>query len=414
MHGPRLSVQLLMIMTPFYEPFEPTSYVCQPAAALFITKAGEVEIFSRECSKLITRLFPKYSGTGWTLSLLDKKIILLGHGDPGSNSNQEDTFVSIDNHRDGLFAMKHSEKKVLFDGAPFEHVSLVSRNELFVLGGEYQTNRKYTKDGDWKKTSLKQDGSNFLPDFIAACSVKIDVNVHIIFGGKKSPKGVIKIDTDLEEATEMKPTSLERDFHSCQLVSNKIVILSGGLTWRTLRGGYRRRTIQRQDELYDIESEKVVKVLDVADSLRRYNHKTIKMGDEIFAIGGKARTRRPRPPYTPPPLKVKVFNSLTETWYDFSRDLLSSATDQLVLTPYALSSLDCVRECSCGTVTKNTRIFDGSEAEVAKILKNLLQCYSSAKVIPLDCSTSPRKRHQTKLPQLSLQRSIGMQPQKMD
>ena len=138
-------------MTPFYEPFEPTTLVCQPAAALFITKGGEVEIFSRECSKLITRLFPKYSGIGRTLSLLDEKIILIGNGDPGSNPNQEDTYVTIENPREGLFGMKYTEKQVLSDGTPYQHVSLVSKNELFVLGGEYQTNRKYSYSRIWKK-----------------------------------------------------------------------------------------------------------------------------------------------------------------------------------------------------------------------------------------------------------------------
>ena len=65
-----------------------------------------MEIFSRECSKLITRLFPKYSGTGRTLSLLDEKIFLIGNGDPGSNPNQEDTYVTIENPREGLFGMQ--------------------------------------------------------------------------------------------------------------------------------------------------------------------------------------------------------------------------------------------------------------------------------------------------------------------
>ena len=313
-----------------------------------------MEIFSRECSKLITRLFPKYSGTGRTLSLLDEKIFLIGNGDPGSNPNQEDTYVTIENPREGLFGMKYTEKQVLSDGTPYQHVSLVSKNELFVLGGEYQTNRKYSYSRIWKKTSFKLNGLIFRPNFIASCSVKTDISVHIIFGGKNSAKRVVKIDTDLEEAYEMKPLNLERMSHGCQLLTSSIVLLSGGLT--------SEGRIQEQDELYDIESEEVVKVLDVADSLRRYNHATIKMGDEIFALGGRDSIENNNAPS-----KVKVFNSVTKAWYDFSRDLLSSETAELVLTPYALSSLDCVRECTCGVVNKRKRIFGGTEAQVCEL-----------------------------------------------
>ena len=149
----------------------------------------------------------------------------------------------------------------------------------------------------------------------------------------------------------MKPLNLERMSHGCQLLTSTIVLLSGGLT--------SEGRIQEQDELYDIESEEVVKVLDVADSLRRYNHATIKMGDEIFALGGRDSIENNNAPS-----KVKVFNSVTKAWYDFSVDLLSSETAELVLTPYALSSLDCVRECTCGVVSKRKRIFGGTEAQV--------------------------------------------------
>ena len=318
-----------------------------------------MEIFSRECSKLITRLFPKYSGTGRTLSLLDEKIFLIGNGDPGSNPNQEDTYVTIENPREGLYGMKYTEKQVLSDGTPYQHVSLVSKNELFVLGGEYQTNRKYSYSRIWKKTSFKLNGLTFRPNFIASCSVKTDISVHIIFGGKNSAKRVVKIDTDLEEAYEMKPLNLERMSHGCQLLTSSIVLLSGGLT--------SEGRIQEQDELYDIESEEVVKVLDVVNSLRRYNHATIKMGQEIFALGGRESIEN-----SDATSKVKVFSSFTSSWFNFSRDLLSSETSDLVLTPYALSPLDCVRECTCGIGTKEKRIFGGTEAKVGKFFRALI------------------------------------------
>ena len=85
------------------------------------------------------------------------------------------------------------------------------------------------------------------------------------------------------------------------------------------------------------------------------------MGQEIFALGGKNSTENSNASS-----KVKVFNSVTKSWNNFSQELLSSETSDLVLTPYALSSLDCVRECVCGNEAKKKRIFGGTEAKVGK------------------------------------------------
>ena len=88
-------------MTLFYEPFKPSAFVCQPAAALIITKGGEVEVVSQKCSAAITT-FPEFSGTGRTISLMNEEIVLLGN-----YNHTMRQYVSIQKPREGLLAMKY-------------------------------------------------------------------------------------------------------------------------------------------------------------------------------------------------------------------------------------------------------------------------------------------------------------------
>ena len=61
-----------------YEPAKPSSFVCQPAAALVFSQSGEVEVVSEKCSMALTH-FRDFAGRGRTASLLDKQILLLGN-----------------------------------------------------------------------------------------------------------------------------------------------------------------------------------------------------------------------------------------------------------------------------------------------------------------------------------------------
>ena len=67
----------------FYEPFKPSTFVCQPAGALIITKGGEIEIVSEKCSMAIAT-FPLFAGIGRTASMLDEELIILGNDDLGT------------------------------------------------------------------------------------------------------------------------------------------------------------------------------------------------------------------------------------------------------------------------------------------------------------------------------------------
>ena len=111
------------------------------------------------------------------------------------------------------------------------------------------------------------------------------------------------------------------------------------------------------DELYDITSQEVVKVLDSQYSLRRIQHAMTKIEDRIWALGGRDSNNNT-------PSTIVEFNQTTNSWNEIPQQLHSSNTSQVVVTEFPTSAIDCVPECSCGIANKKGRIFGGSEAEV--------------------------------------------------
>ena len=341
-------------MTPFYEPFKPSTFICQPAAALIITKGGEVEVFSgsNQCSMAITT-FPKFAGIGRTSSLLDEELILLGN-DP--LSTQEGRYVSIQKPRDGLLAMKYLIQNITLGGPPHQHTSLVSKNTLTVLGGKFKSKGKLSKF-TWTELSLRwKDGSKFNLDFVASCTVKLSVDVHLIFGGertidgqKRSCKEVVKINTTEQVAYQMQGMQHERAFHGCQLLDSSVVLLSGGLAQSEIQ----------KDELYNFTSQETVTVLNLEDSLQRFNHALFRMGNQILGVGGMDSNKSA-------PSKIAQFNTATNAWIELSQELHSNDTSELVVTAFPASSVDCVPKCQCGIANQNKkgRIFGGNTTEV--------------------------------------------------
>ena len=301
-------------------------------------------MFSDKCSKTVTNL-PNYGGIGRTLSLRDQELILLGNNEVGQ-------YVSILKPREGLLGMKFLEKVYPLQNLPFQHSSLVSQNTLFVIGGKNRSNGRLS-GSKWEAISFtwSEDGSIFDPDFEDACTLKVSLNEHIIFGGKNFGNKVVKIDTANLVAIRMKPMSRSRMSHGCQLMNeNKVVLLSGGL-WSN---------VVQQDELYNIESEEVIKVLNIQQSLARSNHVTIKMGDQIYALGGSTS-------------RIETFDSSTHSWKNIDRNLLSSDTSEIVVSPFPLISLDC--GCQCGMARKSKeRIFDGQQAKVIQVFQSVHIC----------------------------------------
>ena len=298
--------------------------------------------------------FPKFAGIGRTSSLLDEELLLLGNDDFGTKGGR---YVSIQKPRDGLLAMKYTTEHIPLKGSPHRHSSLVSKNTLSVVGGKFKSKGMLSKF-TWTEFSLHwQNGSKFNLDFVASCAVKIGVDVHIMFGGERkinnqriSGRQVVKINTTQQVAIEMKPMRRKRMSHGCQLLNRSVVLLSGGLYQSKIQ----------PDELYNITSEKVVKVLSKKQSLRRAQHAMIRIGDRVLAFGGIDPKNRV-------PSIVKEFNTATTAWDKHSQKLHSTNTSELLITPFPVSSLDCVPECRCGINQRKGRIFGGSEAQVRNI-----------------------------------------------
>ena len=294
--------------------------------------------------------FPKFAGIGRTSSLLDEELILLGNDPLGT---REGRYVSIQKPRDGLLAMKYTIQNIPLRGPPHQHISLVSKNTLAVIGGKFKSKGKLSKF-TWTELSLHwMNGSNYHANFVSSCTVKLGVDAHLIFGGertiggqKRSVKEVVKINTTEEVVYQMEGMKHERAFHGCQLLNSSVVLLSGGLA---------RSEIQ-QDEFYNITSQETIQ-LNLKDSVRRYNHALIRMGEKIFAMGGIDSHGNAAS-------KIAEFDPTTNAWNELSQELHSTKTTELVATPFPVASLDCVPDCRCGIANKMGRIFGGSETEV--------------------------------------------------
>ena len=116
------------------------------------------------------------------------------------------------------------------------------------------------------------------------------------------------------------------------------------------------------DELYNIKSQTVVKVLDLQQSLRRAEHALVKMGDKILAFGGRDSNNNV-------PNAIEEFNTESNSWSQLSQKLHSTNTSELTASPFPTSALDCVPQCRCGEASSSNRqgrIFGGTEAEVSE------------------------------------------------
>ena len=299
--------------------------------------------------------FPKFSGIDRTSNLLDEELLLIGDNDLGSRGR----YISIQKPREGLLALKYTIEALPIRQSPNQHSGLVSKNTLTVIGGKFKSRGKLSKF-TWTELPLKwENGTRFDPDFTEACSVKLDVDVHIIFGGAKDINGqmiggrqVVKINTTEEIAYELNPLTYSRVSHSCQLLNKSVAIVSGGLTQK---GGDPSEVLP--DEIYNITSQEVVKVLDIQKSLQRIQHVTIKTEDRVWAMGGRDSNNNATS-------KIAEFNPSTNAWSETTLELQSNQTSQLVVSPFPVASLDCVPQCLCGISNRQGRIFGGSEAVV--------------------------------------------------
>ena len=310
--------------------------------------------------------FPKFSGTGRTASLLDEQLILLGNDDLGTKAQ----YLSIQRPRDGLLAMKYTVEELPLAHSAHEHASLVSGNTLSVVGGKFKSKGKLSTF-TWTELSLRwENGSKYTPAFINSCSVKLDADVHFILGGGRMVNGervsvseVVKINTTEEIAYELEPITHSRVFHACQVLNENVILVSGGFPHKG-----DNKSILLPDELYNITSGKVIKVIELKHSVRRAQHALAKTGTQVLAFGGVDKNNKLIS-------KIAGFNATINAWTSLSQELLSTNTSNLMVTAFPTSALDCVPQCRCGTTEQKGRIFGGTEAEVIISIQFFFQSF---------------------------------------
>ena len=311
---------------------------------------------TERCSAPVTT-FSLFAGVGRTASMLDEELLILGDDYLGTRRQ----YISIQKPRDGLLAMKYTIHEFPLRQAAHEQTSLVSGNTLTVLGGKLKSRGKFSKFV-WTELSLKwEDGSEFIPDFISACAVKLEIDVHIVFGGERqgnkgetnSGRQVFKINTTEEVVYELSPMALGRISHGCQVLNRGVVLVSGGLA---KKGQDSAKVLQ--DELYFVDSQEHPEVLGLQQSLRRFQHALVRIGEKVLALGGLDSNNNA-------PTKIEEFNPTSKSWTKYRDELHSKETSEIIFTPYPASSLDisCGSPCQCGKTPKR-RIFGGSEAKV--------------------------------------------------
>ena len=243
-------------------------------------------------------------------------------------------------------------------------------NKLTLLGGDQ--NSKATLNTDiWTKLNLRwRNQTTFLAFTSASCRVKLTQDKFVLMGGLPNDKKdavttVLKIDLQEETVEELPPMKFGRVQHSCQileLAGEEVILVSGG-TWSRPSPAGSQLAIQR-DEIYYLTGKTEPKVLSEAASLGRYQHKLLRLGDSVFAAGGKDRTKVQ-------PSVVRVFNVDAQRWEDSSEHLKSGETGEVAVTPFPLTAVDCVEGCQCGKASSGTassRVVGGHGVKVKLLL----------------------------------------------
>ena len=322
-----------------------------------------MEILSKQerCSQVILKN-SNFSTSGHTIDLLDDQLILVGDKRLGGKFK----YFRIHSPRENMLAMKYSWESSSIKGSPHGHTSYVQGNKLTLLGGDQ--NSKATLNTDiWINLNLRwRNQTTFLAFTSASCRVKLTQDKFVLMGGlpndkKDAETTVLKIDLQEETVEELPPMKLGRVQHSCQILElggEEVILVSGGTGTRP-SPAVSSPAIQN-DEIYYLNKTTEPKELSEAASLGRYQHKLLRLGDLVFAAGGKDGT-------AVLPSVVSVFNVDSQAWEDSSQHLKSGDTGELAVTPFPLASVDCVEGCQCGRPASgpaSTRVVGGNETQV--------------------------------------------------
>ena len=318
---------------------------------MIISSGGEVEVFSKneKCNQKVLE-FPSFGGQGHSVDLLDEQLILLGD----SKFGEKGEYKSIHQPRKGLLAMTFSKEVSPLGKSPLWHTSHVYGNQLLAIGGESQSKSRFSNTV-WKGLNLRwQNGTQFSRFASGACEVKVAKDVFLLIGGlEKLEESTVEMNTVLrlniteEVVKELPPIKQRRAYHACE-VNGENILIAGGT-----QGG-----ITTADEVYNLTSQEST-LLNVISSLGRHQHALQRIEDTIFALGGLRGNSSDT-------AAVEKFDWDDLAWKQHNHSLFSKHREQLSVTSFPLSAIDCHDGCRCGVAGTlgNTRIVGGSEAQV--------------------------------------------------
>ena len=314
-----------------YQPNRPDEFVCQPAVALIVSPEGEIEVFSPEgaCSKKLAKS-EDMSGVGKSVNLLDNQLVLAGYEVEGGSWKS----IALEDPRGGLLSSRLSvSSSDLGEAAPRHHITFVHGHSLYLLGGEQNTQAKL-ENGVWSNINFKWiDGTPFSSLSSGACSISINRDLFLVLGGfsgSKQQSTVRAVNVTKQTVEERPELKHARAFHTCQILENSLVLVSGG---KNPSGSL------IPDELYNpTATGTATQVLTADNSLSRYEHRLVRLEKTVFALGGKDETGQEL-------TSIKKFDTATNTWLDHSQALLSNSTSGMAVTAIPRSAVDCVEEC---------------------------------------------------------------------
>ena len=317
-----------------------------------------MEIYSSQSNQCNQKIL-KYNGfaiAGHTVDLLDNELILIGDTSLGGKFK----YISIHSPRENLLAVKYSLETSNVKGSPYKHTSFRQGNKLTVLGGD-QSPKARLDANVWTKINLQWKNQQVFSAFTsAACRIKLTKNKFLLIGGisndgkKEARKNVLMINMAEDTVNELPSMNHARAHHSCELLSGEDLIIISGGTPQSPKTGTSTIDIV-PDEVYSLKTG-LSKTSSTAASLGRYQHRLIRLGKSVHALGGRNGSGQQSS-------IVEAFNEETRAWEDQNNHLKSDQTGELAVTPFPLTAVDCVNGCKCGQAA-SSRVVNGTETQV--------------------------------------------------
>ena len=362
-----------------YVPNKPSTFSCNPAAAIIITSGGEVETFSGEqkCNSVITNIPPHFS-TRQSVNVFGNHLVIAGYSVWDGTWN----YISLEDPRSSLLSNQWTVSTSVQKHAPQSHVSFTYGRSLILVGGSQEAAMRLdteTIGGNWDTFSLPwANGTNFTSFTSSGCGIKVSKHEFLMIGGiniksNKVTSTIVKIDMKNKVVKELPGLRVSRAFHSCEVIFHDIdqrtILVTGGRTSASDDIGS-----IAPDEQYNVDRE-ISSYSNKSMVVPRFNHRLVLLGDTIFALGGRMANQSETQ-------LVERYDTKTASWEVLNDGLLSHSTGDLAVATIAKSSLDCSIGCSCGISREATSNGGaGCEAKVTDI--SLFEdCVNQAGIVP--------------------------------